>query len=208
MKFHDMTMPQREAIIALAEAELKDAPAWVDVSLHSGTVRKLTGCDLIFASKGVDGTRYRITGRGMKFYEREIVRRQRAPRYGDDVVRAIIRAARVGDRTYDDMAEEFGCSAAYVSAIMRGAYPRAKRILAQMGMKPKQRNPHIRTDEERKRVIRLRESGMSYVEISQETGIGHSTIGKWIKDEGLVTSGRLDEATKRLIIQLTIALED
>lgn len=200
--FYDMTVPQRQAIITLAEAELNDPPAWVDVALHSGTVKKLTGCDLIFASKGVDGTRYRITRRGMKFYELNMVNKEYAPRYPDEMVKAIIQAA-LSSRTYDDVAEEFGCTPAYVSAIMRGAYPRAKRILAQMGIKPKQRNPHIRTDEERKRVIRLRKSGMSYVEISQETGIGHGTIGRWLQEAGMVTEGRLDSETKRLIIQLT-----
>lgn len=61
-----MTAKMEAALIQLRAADKADSPFIFLPDVHKHTIRALVVRDWIFASAGSDGTRYRITGRGLK----------------------------------------------------------------------------------------------------------------------------------------------
>lgn len=61
-----MTPPMMLVLIALRAAAEADSPFIHITDVHPRTLNSLVSRDWIFASPGMDGTRYRITGRGLK----------------------------------------------------------------------------------------------------------------------------------------------
>lgn len=61
-----MTPPMMKLLLILREAHNADSPFIHLDGVHKRTMTALLDRDWIFASPGVDGTRYKITGRGLK----------------------------------------------------------------------------------------------------------------------------------------------
>lgn len=66
-----ITPPMMKVLLALRAAAEADSP-FIHLHVHGSTIKSLLDRDWIFASPGSDGTRYKVTGRGLnalKVYE-------------------------------------------------------------------------------------------------------------------------------------------
>ena len=193
--YSDLTEPQRRVILRLAEQELRDPPGWMGYRLNRLTVRRLETLDLITTSEGG----MRITARGMAYYRQHPQR----PHFSDDVLREIIAGSWQGESQYRT-AGRLGCTQAYVSAVLRGKFPRARRILAEMPAAPRRANTTRHDETVRRRALALRREGLRYADITAATGVPSATIGTWIKKAGMITEGHLDADTRREIVRCAL----
>lgn len=200
--FSDLTPPQRRCVRELSEAELEDSPAWIPIeNYHKWTLRRLQSLDLVVVSRTrIDAPKVRITGRGMRFYREVLCDRPVRDKFTDENVREIVRLS-VGGMIDSQVAQRMNCTPSYVSMIRRGGYPRARRILAEMGIAPTVRLPRL-DDEARKTCLKMRRRGASYTEIVEATGASHGTIGRWLSDAGMVETGHIGDDTRRRIVRM------
>jgi DNA-binding CsgD family transcriptional regulator len=202
--FSDLTEPQRRCVRELAEAEIADSPAWLPIDCyHKWTLRRLQSLDLVVVSRtNLDEPKVRITGRGMQYHREVLVNPPVRDKFTDDDVREIIRLS-VGGMTDDEVAERMMCTPSYVSTIRRGAFPRAVRILAEMGIDPTVRLSRL-DDEARKVCLKMRRKGASYAEIVEATGASMGSIGRWLAEAGMVEYGHVNDDTRRRVVKMAM----